>query len=288
MNEEESPPPLDLRWRVALGIYIVVNLALVLTVRIGPGVPGDPASMHPDWDLWSSLPAAIARGEMYSSRSEVPFAWSPVAGWLMSLVPSVGYWPWLAIHVAAVFLLRDRLLIVLTLASWGFWVDAAGGNVFVFVFVAGAIALRGNRTAAIIYLTLFILMPRPIQVPLGLWLLWRLPEIRLPAVALLAVHSIVVLLSGYAADWIHNMLIHVVPVSGNIGPSVLLGLAWLALGVPLGAWLLLQGRFGWAGLAWSSYWLHSYLLMPLLDLRPTASAWSRDPRPLEERGLEER
>lgn len=257
-------PPSRLWHRTILGTYLAVNLVMVATLRIGPGDPTDPFSQHPDWRLWSALPAAIAEGRLHSPDHELPFVWSPVAGWLMALVPQLGYWPWLALHVAVVFLLRDRLLVVLTLASWGFWVDAVQANTFGFVFVSGLMALRGSRTGALVYLALLFLMPRPVQVPLALWLLWTRPELRLPAAAIFIAHGMLVLGSGYAGDWVMAALSHR-PDAGNYGPTALYGLPWLVVGIPLGALLLWRGKTGWAGLAWSNYWLPAYLLMPLID-----------------------
>ena len=35
----------------------------------------------------------LARGAMYDTGTEARFVWSPVAGWFMSLVPTIiGYW----------------------------------------------------------------------------------------------------------------------------------------------------------------------------------------------------
>ena len=83
----------------------------------------------------------------------IGFVWSPVAAWLMAGAALLGYWAWAALHVASVLLLRRPLLIGLALVSYGFWFDVAQGNTVTFVFVTGALALRGSR-GSLAYLAL--------------------------------------------------------------------------------------------------------------------------------------
>ena len=249
-----------LPWQVwAAGIYFAINFALILVSY--------PLDGGPDWDLWVALPDAIADGAMYERRTEAPFVWSPVAGWFMALVPTViGYWPWYAIHIAAVFLLRDWRLIGITLITAGIWIDAAMGNTFTFVFVAGVLAYRGSRPAAIVYLALLLLIPRPLQVPLAAWLVWKMPEVRLPFLALVVVHTGVVIASGYALDWYAAMSIQ--GGNGNVGPTAVFGYAWFSVGIPLAIWLTLKGRVGFAGVALSPYVLGAYWLWPAIEIPP--------------------
>ncbi|MFP5368531.1 MAG: hypothetical protein ACLGIS_17170 [Actinomycetes bacterium] len=256
------PRPLGVTWRpVLIGAYIIANLAMVLlTAR--------PSIEQPDWALWSALRPAIEAGHMYDTGpTEAHFAWSPVAGYVMAGVAEwVGYWPWLILHVAAVLLLlNDRLLTLLVLVSWGFWIDAVAGNTYTFSFVAGALALRANRPAALVYMALLFLMPRPILLPLAAWIVWRMPEIRWPAAALFVMHGLVVLASGYAVEWMMSARA-TTDIVGNYGPTYVFGWAWLVVGIPLGVWLALRGHLGWAGVAVSPYLLPAYWLTPLWEL----------------------
>jgi len=250
---------------VAFALYAGVNLGLVLYFGRFPGVP------HPDWELWT----ALGDGPIYDTDTVAPFVWSPVAAWIMSLVPVIGYWPWVALQLGSVLLVRDWRFIALLAVSLGFWDQLAGGNTMIFVVVAGVLALRGSRPAAVAYLALLFLMPRPLQLPLAAWLVWTMPEIRWPAAALFVLHAVIVLASGLTGVWIENVLAHGAPL-GNYGPSAHIGtLPWLAVGVPLGVWLTIKGRVGWAGLAMSPYWLAGYLLMPLIELpqrKPNSTA----------------
>jgi hypothetical protein len=249
-----------LHWQVwAAGIYFAINVALLLVSY--------PLDGGPDWDLWSALPGSIARGAMYDTGTEAPFVWSPVAGWFMSLVPTlIGYWPWYLLHIAVVFLLRDWRLIAITLITAGIWIDAAMGNTFTFVFVSGVLAYRGSRPAALVYLALLLLIPRPLQLPLAAWLLWRMPSVRLPFVAMVVVQTAVVLASGYADDWIAAL--SVLGANGNVGPTAIFGYWWFIVGAPLALWLTLRGRVGLAGVAFSPYMLGAYWLWPALEIPP--------------------
>lgn len=246
--------------RLFVAIYVGVNLGLS-AYSLSQGVP-----LADDWALWSAIPAALAEGRLYATDTVLPMVWSPVMGWVMSaVVLSLGFWPWAVLHVAVVGLLRDPLLIVLTLVSWAFWMDVASANTYIFVFVSGALAVGGSRLASLAYLLLCLLMPRPVQLPLAMWLLLKQPDLRLPFVFLAAVHAATVLLSGYAADWVGAMASYAAnPV--DIGPGHWIGAWWLLLGVPMAAVLLTKGHHGWAGLALSPYLLPQYLLMPLVEL----------------------
>lgn len=242
-----------LSWRhVALAVYVAINLVVIWnTIALGPEAGAD-------WRLWE---AVAASENPYRTGAGVPFIWSPVMVPVMSAVVAIGYWPWLALHVASVFLIRSPLLIGLVLVSWAFWFDTAQGNTVTFSLVAGMLALRGSRWGAVAYLALFLLMPRPLMAPLAVWLLWRDRSLWLPFGALLGAHAVAVLASGLASEWIGAMLAYRGPAEG-IGVPLLLGL-------PLAAWLTWRGRVGWAGLAISPYLLPQYLVWPLLDQRCT-------------------
>lgn len=255
-----APSPLDLQ-TVAWAVYGAANLGLSLYfVRFGP---------QGDWSLWAALPDALSRGQLYAPHHELPFVWSPVAGWMLAwLVVPIGYWMWAALHVATVFLLADRRLIALTLLSWPFWHDVAEGNTMTFVVVAGVLALRGNRWAVLTYIGLLLLMPRPVQLPLAIWLLWKQPDSRIPFLLLFSAHALVVLAVGDLVPWVEAIRSYggAAALQNSIGPPRWFGYWWLIAGIPLGVLLLSRGYVGMAGLSISPYWLPIYLLMALPDV----------------------
>jgi hypothetical protein len=250
-----------IRWRwLAAGagvfVYIVVNLFIA---RLWYSPDGGP-----DWEVWRALPGAIARGEMYATGTESPFVWSPVMGWLMAFVPTMGFWPWVAVHVAALLLIRDWRLVAALAVSAGFLIDSLAGNTFTFVVVAAWWAMR-SRSGALVFLALCLLMPRPVQLPLATWLLWHDRSLWRPFAVMFIAHFGVVLWSGYLLDWMNLAAGHM--AGGNVGPTAIFGPAWLIVGIPLGAWLTFRGRVGWAGIAVSPYVLLAYWMWPLIEFR---------------------
>jgi hypothetical protein len=261
--------PISLAMRnVLIALYIGVNLSAVLLLT----PPNDT-----DWELWKSLPESLATGQLYRERTFVLpeggsivvwFAWSPVAGWLFAAISHIGYLTWAAMHFAAVLLLRDRMLIILTVTSWAFWHDTVVGAPFVFVFVAGAMALRGSRMAIWISLGLVLLMPRPTQLPLAAWLLWHDRSLWRPFIVAFIIHAGAVAVSSYGPAWVEAAFAAAASPPFDMGPRSLFGHAWLLLGPPIAVLLASQGRIGWASLAASAYVLPQYLLLPLWELIP--------------------
>lgn len=276
MNAPIRYPRQAVTWRTATrvlaAIYLGLNIGLSL-YSVSKGVP-----FNPDWALWNALPAALESGSPYRAEASVPFVWSPLMAWVMAtVVLHVGFWPWAALHIGALALLRDPLIILLVLASWGFWLDLGGGNTLVFAFVAAFLAVRGSRVAVVVSLVLFLLMPRPVQLPVVIWLLWTMPWSRLPFVALAAAHAALVLVTGLGGEWVQAMLAYG-PGSHpyDLGPGRWLGPLWLVIGVPLAGWLWLRGLPGSAGLAISPYVVPQYMLMPLIDVRLRSRAADPD------------
>lgn len=268
-------------WRIVfLASYVGVNAVLIPTkIVLDPTVAVD-------WQTITALPAAIERGAIYDLVTPVPFVWSPVAAWMMAGAVLFGYWPWILVHVASVFLLRSPLLIGLVLVSYGFWFDAAQGNTVTFVLVAGMLALAGSRWAAITYFALLILMPRPLMAPLAVWLVWHDRSLLRPFAVMFAIHAVVVVASGYALSWPAALMAYEISPGITIGPTAILGKWWLLFGIPLGAWLTWRGHLGWAGLAVSPYITPQYVIWPLLELvrrQPSepqpSSERTSDPRP---------
>jgi len=245
--------------RVALAVYIALNLVAVnYSISFGTGLD--------DWRLWQSLPDRLADGTAYvPAQGLPPFVWSPVAAWFMSVIATVGYWPWVIAHVAALPLLRSPMLILVTASSWAFWWDTASAHAMTFVLVSGIAAMRGGRFGALVYLGLLLLMPRPVQVPLAVWLLWQDRSLWRPFAIMFFAHLAVVVASGLAPAWIVASVTYTATDGLGIGPTRLFGISWLFVGIVLGIWLTYRGHPGWAGIAVTPYLLPQYLLMPLVE-----------------------
>lgn len=219
-----------------------------------------------DWEVLSLVPVKLGDGTLYEHSAVYNFVWSPIAAWLIALVVMpAGYWALFAAHAAVLPLLGAELAIV-TVLSLPFWIDAVNGNYFTFVAVSGVLAMRGSRAGSLAFLALACLMPRPIQIPLGAYLLWRRPDLRPPFLVMVAISVGAAAFSGYAGEWATALLSFGGEGRDHLGPTRFIGGAWFVIGVPLAIWLTVRGRVGWAGLAVTPYLLPQYLLAILWEV----------------------
>ena len=232
-----------------------------------------------DWNAIQHGSQLLLAGQ--SPYHEPLYRWSPLAAWLGVPLLGLPYWAWVGAHVLGLLALLDPVLILIGLLAWPFWQDAGLGNVMTFVVLAAYWALRGNRVATWAYLAMCVLMPRPLVVPVLVWLLWQRPALRLGFITLAVASIVGALLTGYGFEWLSVLIGKSGADIANpyqVGPSVLIGAAWIPIGVLLAAILTWKGRLGFAGLAASPYWLPYYLLMGLLEVpsaRPPLRAVGR-------------
>jgi hypothetical protein len=256
---------------VALGIYAAVN-GLLIAVLVNHNLIGWSA---PDWRLWERLPVLYSSGELYDPLKPA-FVFSPVAALILIAILPIGFVGWSLLHLAALgFLRRWPTILFLTLISFAFWGDLTAGHMTVFVAIAGALAISGGRTAGLVYVAFCVLMPRPLQLPLLVWLMWKQPTWRLPAILIAAALMFASLATGYLDEWLSTSLAMSQQYREflfNWGPTRLLGDTWFIVGVPLSIWLTWRGWPGLAGLAISPYILPQYFLMLIVDL----VKWSND------------
>lgn len=272
MSAVAVPKP---QWRlvfVALAVAVVATPNAYLAARsIGIILSGSPAV---DWHHFVEAGRRVHDGGLYEITFDYGYRYSPVLAIAFGVVSPIGELVWRLLHVAAVFALPTWPMRLVTLVSWPFWFDVEAGNVLVFVLLAGAWALRGNRAAIGAFLVMAILMPRPLMLPIVAWLLWRHPGSRVPFLGIFVVHALAVWATGWGAEWVGVLLDSTDEVASalNVGPSRFVGLAWAVVALPIAAWLTWRGRLGWASLLAAPYWLPYYLIMPVLELdrrRPT-------------------
>ena len=250
---------------------LTLNAALVI-VTLAAFVLAD---VGYDWQIFVEAGQRAFDGSLYGWTGTYAYSYSPLLAIALAAIAPIGYFGWAVLHFIALAALRERWLIVATLLSWPFWVDVYNGNTMTFVFVAAFRTVRGDRWATGAFFVLCCLIPRPLMVPLALWVLWKRPAWRLPALAIIGVSIILVLATGYAAEWAGTLLgvNDVVAATGrDIGPSALIGAWWIPIGAILAGILLWRDRVGFASLVISPYWLPQYLLMLLLEAvqRPPA------------------
>jgi hypothetical protein len=254
-----SPPV-----RIAIGVglvIVVVGNALLVANQFSIMLAGYPGA---DLVVYQEAARRVPEGGLYVNDA----SYSPIAAYLFIPLGLVTPWIWRALHLAGALALPTWPMRILLLASWPFAFDLQLGNVMTFVLLAAAWALRGNRFAALIFLAFCLLFPRPFMLPIAAWLLWRQAWLRWPFVALFGLHAALVLATGLGGAWLTQLFGSTEMVGSifNVGPTVVVGLWWLLVGIPLGAWLFWRGRVGLAGLAISPYVLPYYLMVALLDL----------------------
>ena len=244
-----------------LAIAAMLNATLLVSVVVAGHVPYD-------WNAYAEAAHRFGTSSLYDWVGHYSFRYAPLAAALFSVVVPLGAGLWRVLHVVAALGLPSRRLVVAVLVSYPFWFDVDTGNLMVFVLLAAAWAWRGSRIGIAIYMALTILVPRPLMLPLAAWILWRRPEWRIPTIALALVVMVSAAFMGYLGPWASALTRSAGDVTSqlNLGPSRFLGVWWLLIGLPLGAWLTLKGRVGWASLAVSPYLLPYYWLMLGVEL----------------------
>lgn len=230
-----------------------------------------------DWELFVLAGEAIRSGQNpYSVEvGELAFRWSPVTAWTFALIAPIGLAGWMALHFAALPLFGSWWMALVIGTSWPFWDDLNGGNAMIFSGLIAFWAWRGNRPAGWAYLAMCLLIPRPLFLPLLVWLLWKRPRLRWPFVGLFVAHALLVAVIGWGPEWIARLTESGGDmVSGwNFAPSRWIGWWWMLAAVPLAVWLTWKGRIGLASLAASPYIFPFYGLMLVLEAtRPPAAA----------------
>lgn len=259
---------LSLPARIAIGVglvVVVIGNALLVANQFSimlAGYPGADLIVYREagWRVWE--------GGLYVNDATYLYRYSPVAAYLFAPLGLMTPLAWRALHVAGALAMPTWPMRLLLLASWPFAFDLQLGNVMTFVLLAAAWAMRGNRIGPLVFLAFCLLFPRPFMLPIGAWLLWRQPWLRWPFVAIFVAHAALVLATGLGGAWLTQLFASTEMVGSifNVGPTAVIGLWWLLIGIPLGAWFFWRGRVGLAGLAISPYVLPYYLMVALLDL----------------------
>lgn len=263
---------------IAVGIVGAVNVWLAAR-SIGLVLEGGPAV---DWQQIVSATQRVARGELYEVSEAYAFPYSPLLAYLFGPLTWIGTLGWRLAHVVAALALPSWPMRIVTLLSWPFWFDVETGNLLVFILLAAAWAIRGNAVAIGAFLALTLLVPRPLMLPVLAWLLWKHPGWRLSAAGMLLASVGLVAMSGWGDEWI-AFLVSIgaqFDSPNNLGPTRVIGAAWLLLGVPFAVWLTRRGNLGWASVAISyPYLLPYYLVLLVLEVPPRWSQWLRREEP---------
>ena len=266
-------------WRRLGWFAVLVPIGVLNAFLVGQAISwivNQPSA--PDWIVLQEAARRLLHGEnLYAWNSWYHFRWSPLVADAFVLLAPLGLAVWRVGQAFVVLTLPDRRLALLALISWPFWFDLETGNTLVFTFVLAVWALRGSRVAALGYLGLLLLIPRPLAMPVAIWLLWKRPNLRLPFVLLCLATMLGTIASGAAGPWIGALVRAQGDIGNslNFGPSALIGPLWVPIGLTLAAILLAMGRLGWASLAATPYVLPYYLIFCLLELVPVSDSSSK-------------
>jgi hypothetical protein len=222
-----------------------------------------------DWNAYAEAARRFGGSDLYVWGGEYYFRYAPISAPLLGAITGLGIGAWRVFQIVATLAFPSRVLTLLVLVSYPFFFDVNTGNLMIFVALTGFWAMRGNRIATGVYLALTVLIPRPLMLPLAVWILWKRPEWRVPFALLVTVVIISTVATGHAAAWPNALLAATDDVMNpfNFGPTGIVGPVWLLLGIPLAAWLTYRGHVGWASLAISPYLLPYYYLMLVLEWR---------------------
>jgi hypothetical protein len=255
---------------VLVGVPSVILSAVLVTLVFLDGPPFD-------WWTFAEAAGRVGTGTLYEWGAASPggepytYRYSPLFAVVMMPFTALGIEAWRLLHLFALALLPWRMTLI-TLAFAPFWYDVLHGNVLTFGFVLAFGALRGSRWATLAYFALCVLVPRPLMLPVAAWIIWQRREWRLPAVGFALVGLATLLYPGFASALLRSGNVASID---NIGPSALIGWAWVPIGVVLGVLLTWRGRVGLASLVVSPYILPYSGVMVLLELRSVSRGWWR-------------
>lgn len=236
-----------------------------------------------DWVQITEAVARIGTGTTYEwtvpayreDYTDYVYRYSPLLPYVMAPFVAAGLGAWRLVHIAALFVLPFPIWAVVLIAG-PFWFDVANANFLTFVLVSGWFAISGDRWGIAAYFSLTALLPRPLMVPLALWLLWRRPESRIIAIVIGCVAVVLTAATGELVPWLEAMLrgTDMIGTKFDWGPGRVIGPWWIPIGTALSVWLTLRGHLGLAGLAVSPYALPYYLLIMFWELNPDARSTS--------------
>ena len=256
---------------VALGLLIALSVALTLRHVI---LTGDFTVTPFDWAQFEMATQRIGTGALYDwefrENFEYSYRYSPLFAYVMVPFVALGITVWRFLQFAALLLLPWRVAL-LALLAWPFWEDVYSANVMTFAFVAGWLAINGNRWGTMAYLLIAALVPRPLMLPLVVWILWKRPWARVPAAIGLVGYSVLTFASGDAVSFLEALGRggNMIEFERNYGFSRWFGWAWLLVGIPLAGWLVWKGRIGFASLAVSPYLLPYHFIVVLWEMART-------------------
>lgn len=250
---------------VALGAALAVNLVWVAVIV---GHLGDPAA---DWNLIAEAGLRLLRGENPYLAGDVQgaFRYSPLFALVAGITQPLGPWPWRLLSAASLLLLPRRLALVAAI-SFPFWYDLQVGNITTVMAALAVLSVQGRGWAQAGYLAFAALIPRPLMLPVALWIVWQRRSWWPWLIVAGILYVAVTWGTGWLEEWIGVLGSVSVGLEGKtfLGWQRWIGPWWWAVAVPLAAVLMWRGRLGLASIAISPHIVPYYWLFLLLEARP--------------------
>lgn len=257
----------------ALALAFAVNLVWVAIIAGSFGVAAD-------WDLVAEAGERMLRGDnpYLAGDVEGAYRYSPLYALIGGITEPLGPWPW-RIASAASLLLLPRRLALIAAVSFPFWFDLRAGNVTTVMAVLAVLSVQGRGWAQAGYLAIAVLIPRPLMVPVVLWIVWR----RRAWWPWLIAAAVLYAAATWATGWLDEWFAVLGSVSAGLEGKTFLGWQrwlgewWWAVAVPLAAMLMWWGRLGLASIAISPHIVPYYWLFLLLEVPPNPAETRRSP-----------
>ena len=251
-------PRIGDRWLRLFGLVIISTAVVLNFYFLAAWLPWELKFGPWDYPIYTIASHRLFDGTMDHWGNGYIYPYSPVFAYLMvpfAALGGLGFALWRLLHVAAVLTIPSWPIRLAILLSWPFINDTWEGNVNTFMAVAGYWAMRKIRIGGWAFLAFAVVIPKPALVPGLVWLLWQEPTYRKGFAALVGIHIAAVLVTGYALDWLPALLgaTHDMNSSYNFMPSAIIGWWWMAIAVPLTAWLVWRGHVGWASVTVNPY-----------------------------------
>ena len=247
----------------ALAVVLAVNVVWVAVILTGLTDRGA------DWELIAEAGIRLLQGEnpYLAGDVEGAYRYSPLYALIGGISEPLGPWPWRAISAASLLLLPWRVALIGAI-SFPFWYDLHVVNITTAMAVLAVLSLRGRSWAQVAYLIVATLIPRPLMLPVGIWIVWHRrawwPWLLLGLAAYVAANW----MTGWLDEWIDILRSVSAGLEGKtfLGWQRWLGEWWWAVALPLAAMLSWRGRLGLASVAISPHIVPYYWIFVLLDI----------------------
>jgi hypothetical protein len=265
-------------WLTAHRALLAMLLALVFSINLVwvMVIIGDFDESAADWELIAEAGRRALQGENPYLAGDVvgAYRYAPLYALLAGLAAPLGVLPWRVLSAASLLLLPRRLGLIAAI-SFPFWYDLQVGNITTLMAVLAFLSVQGKGWAQVAYLTISVLIPRPLMLPVALWILWHRRLWWPWFIGAAALYAAASWATGWVDEWFSVLSSVSAGLEGKtfLGWQRLVGSWWWVIALPLAGALMWRGRMGLASIAISPHIVPYYWLFLLVEER--ATPWAR-------------